>query len=178
MLLALGLTAITASTAQQVQIDGIRPREFRGVNPIKGKGYYTYYVNEKSGKGMIDFALEIYDLDLNVIKKTNIQVTKNSEVVGSEFNGNDFMFVFKLVFVFVFKLMFTKQTAEDRTQFVFVFVFMLEFIFELVFLLELVFVFKFMLEFVFKFMFKLVFKLMRFVHFQHGSSDVMHCDCF
>jgi len=94
MLLALGLVAITATSAQQVQIDGIRPKEFRGVNPIKGKGYYTYYVNEKSGKGMVDFALEIYDQELNVIKKTNIQVTKNSEVVGSEFNGNDFMFLF------------------------------------------------------------------------------------
>lgn len=94
LLLALGLAAIMPVSAQQVQIDGVRPREFRGVNPIKGKGYYTYYVNEKSGKGMIDFALEIYDQDLNVIKKTNIQVTKNSEVVGSEFNGNDFLFVF------------------------------------------------------------------------------------
>lgn len=93
-LLALCLAASTASTAQQVQIDGVRPKEFRGVNPIKGKGYYTYYVNEKTGKGMVDFALEIYDQDLNVIKKTNIEVTKSSEVVGSEFNGNDFMFVF------------------------------------------------------------------------------------
>jgi len=93
-LLALGLAALSAASAQQVQIDGVRPKEFRGVNPIKGKGYYTYYVNEKSGKGMIDFALEIYDQDLNVIKKTNIEVTKNSEVVGSEFNGNDFLFVF------------------------------------------------------------------------------------
>jgi hypothetical protein len=94
LLLAMGLIAMNMATAQQVQIDGVRPKEFRGVNPIKGKGYYTYYVNEKTGKGMVDFALEIYDLDLNVIKKTNIEVTKNSEVVGSEFNGNDFMFVF------------------------------------------------------------------------------------
>lgn len=93
-LVALSLSVLTISNAQQVQIDGVRSKEFRGVNPIKNKGYYTYYVNEKSGKGMIDFALEIYDLDLNVIKKTNISVTKDSEVVGSEFNGDDFMFVF------------------------------------------------------------------------------------
>ena len=94
LLLGLAMAATSLATAQQEQIDGIRPREFRGVNPIEGKGYYTYYVNEKTGKGMIEFALELYDLDLNVIKKTTVEVTKNSELVGSEFNGQDFMFVF------------------------------------------------------------------------------------
>jgi hypothetical protein len=93
-LLALSLISFTVASAQQVQIDGVRPKEFRGVNPIKGKGYYTYYVNEKSGHGMVDFALELYDLDLNVIKKTNVEVTKNSNLSGSEFNGEDFLFVF------------------------------------------------------------------------------------
>jgi len=94
ILLSLCLLTSAPTSAQQVQIDGVRPREFRGVNPIKDKGYYTYYVNEKSGKGMIDFALEIYDLDLSLIKKTNVQVTKNSNLTGSEFNGQDFLFVF------------------------------------------------------------------------------------
>jgi hypothetical protein len=84
-----------ALEAQQVQIDGVRPKEFRGVNPIKGKGYYTYYVNEKLGKGMVQFALEIYDLDLNLIKKTEVEVTKFSNLVGSEFNGQDFLFLFE-----------------------------------------------------------------------------------
>ena len=93
-LLAIMLITSTVASAQQVQIDGVRPKEFRGVNPIKGKGYYTYYVNEKTGKGMIDFALELYDLNLNVIKKTNVQVTKNSILSGSEFNGQDFLFAF------------------------------------------------------------------------------------
>ena len=94
-LFGLGLLATTLAPAQQVQIDGIRQKEFRGVNPIPGKGYYTYYVNEKTGKGMIEFALEIYDLDLNVIKKTKIEVTKNSNLQGSEFNGEDFLFMFE-----------------------------------------------------------------------------------
>lgn len=95
LLLGLSLFATIVSPAQQVQIDGVRPKEFRGVNPIKGKGYYTYYVNEKLGKGMVQFALEIYDLDLNLIKKTEVEVTKFSNLVGSEFNGQDFLFLFE-----------------------------------------------------------------------------------
>ncbi|MDQ3102095.1 MAG: hypothetical protein M3R08_11955 [Bacteroidota bacterium] len=95
LLLGLSLFATFLAPAQQVQIDGVRPKEFRGVNPIKGKGYYTYYVNEKLGKGMVQFALEIYDLDLNLIKKTDVEVTKFSNLVGSEFNGNDFLFLFE-----------------------------------------------------------------------------------
>lgn len=94
LLIGLSLFATTLLSAQQVQIDGIRPKEFRGVSSIKDKGYYTYYVNEKTGHGMIEFALELYDLDLNVIKKTTVEVTKNSELTGGEFNGSDFLFVF------------------------------------------------------------------------------------
>ncbi len=95
LLLGLSLFATTILPAQQVQIDGVRPKEFRGVNPIAGKGYYTYYVNEKVGKGMVQFALEIYDLDLNLIKKTNVELTKYSNLIGSDFNGQDFMFLFE-----------------------------------------------------------------------------------
>lgn len=95
LLLGLSIFAITVVPAQQVQVDGVRPREFRGVNSIPGKGYYTYYVNEKVGKGMIQLALELYDLDLNVVKKTNIEVTKSSNLIGSDFNGKDFMFLFE-----------------------------------------------------------------------------------
>lgn len=95
LLFGIGLTLSTLVSAQQVQIDGVRQQEFRGVNPIPGKGYYTYYVNEKLGKGMVEFALEIYDLDLNVIKKTAIAVTKTSNLQGSEFNGEDFLFMFE-----------------------------------------------------------------------------------
>jgi hypothetical protein len=94
LFVGLCLLTTTMVQSQQVQIDGIRLKEFRGVSSIPDKGYYTYYVNEKSGKGMIEFALELYDLDLNVIKKTTIEVTKNSELTGGEFNGQDFLFVF------------------------------------------------------------------------------------
>ena len=85
-------------SAQSVQINGVRAKEFRGVRPITNgdvsSGYYTFYVNEKVNKGMIEFMIEIYDVDLNVVKKTPIQLTKNSVMQGGDFNGNDFMFLF------------------------------------------------------------------------------------
>lgn len=95
LILALSTVIIMA---QSVQINGVRNNEFRGVRSIqegdKSYGYYTFYVNEKASKGMIEFMLEIYDVDLNVIKKTPIQLTKNSFMLGGEFNGKDFMFLF------------------------------------------------------------------------------------
>jgi len=80
--------------AQQAQISGVRRAEFRGVQSIKDKGYYTFYVNEKAKKGMVEFMLEIYDLDLNLINKTPILITKQSQLIGGEFNGQDFLFAF------------------------------------------------------------------------------------
>src|SRR5688572_12853404 len=80
--------------AQTAQITGVRKNEFRGVKPIENKGYYTFYVNEKAGKGMVEFMLELYDLDLNLVKKTPILITKNSTMIGGEFNGKDFIFAF------------------------------------------------------------------------------------
>jgi hypothetical protein len=82
------------SFAQQVQITGVRKNEFRGVKEIENKGYYTFYVNEKAGKGMVEFMLEIYDQDLNIIKKTPILITKSSIMIDGEFNGKDFLFAF------------------------------------------------------------------------------------
>jgi len=80
--------------AQTAEITGVRKNEFRGVRGIKNKGYYTFYINEKVGKGMIEFMLEIYDLELKVIKKTPITITKHSRLLGGEFNGKDFLFLF------------------------------------------------------------------------------------
>jgi hypothetical protein len=97
MSLSLLLLTVIVS-AQSIQINGVRKKEFKGVSAImdgnQSSGYYTYYVNEKVKKGMIEFTLEIYDLDLNLIKKTPIQLTKNSIMNGGEYNGKDFLFLF------------------------------------------------------------------------------------
>jgi hypothetical protein len=85
---------------QSAEITDVRKREFRGVYPIMNKqtnmprGYYTFYVNEKVGGGMTNFVIAMFDLDLKLIKQTPITITKRSNVDGSEFNGEDFLFVF------------------------------------------------------------------------------------
>jgi len=86
--------------AQSVEVQNVRKREFRGVSPIKNvvtnevTGYYTFYVNEKIGDGMVNFIVDIFDKELNLIKETPITITKRSNVDGAEFNGKEFLFVF------------------------------------------------------------------------------------
>ncbi len=80
--------------SQTVQINGVRGKDFRGVKSIEDKGYYTFYFSERAGKGMIEYILEIYDLDLNLVKKVPMQVRKTAFLSGGEFNGNDFLFYF------------------------------------------------------------------------------------
>ena len=89
---------ITTVNAQQYQITGVKPLHFRGVESItngdKAVGYYTYYLSEKLKKGMVTLNLDILDLDLNLIKQTPVTVTKRSALIGSEYNGKDFLFIF------------------------------------------------------------------------------------
>jgi len=86
--------------SQSAELRDVRKNEFKGVYPIvnkqtkEPKGYYTFYVNEKVGNGMTNFIVALFDLDLKLIKQTPITITKNSNVDGSEFNGEDFLFVF------------------------------------------------------------------------------------
>lgn len=94
-------TAISFSAyGQTAEVKDVRKNEFRGVYPIINKqtkepqGYYTFYVSEKAGKGMVNFIIAIFDLDLKLIKETPITITKHSNVDGSEYNGEDFMFCF------------------------------------------------------------------------------------
>lgn len=91
---------VNLSFGQTAEVRDVRKKEFRGVYPIlnkqtnQPKGYYTFYVNEKAGDGMVNFVIAIFDLDLKLIKQTPITISKRSEVDGSEFNGEDFMFIF------------------------------------------------------------------------------------
>jgi hypothetical protein len=94
------IAATSAVNGQSVEIRDVRKNEFRGVYPIvnnmtkETQGYYTFYVNEKIGGGMINFIIAIYDMNLKLIKQTPITITKHSSVDGSEYNGEDFLFVF------------------------------------------------------------------------------------
>lgn len=85
---------------KDISIENIRKKEFRGVKAIinqetkKAEGYYTFYVNEKSTKGKLNFTIAIFDVDLNLIKQTPIEMDKKSVLQSSTFNGKDFLFVF------------------------------------------------------------------------------------
>jgi len=102
ILLSLAIIMISGSVfAQEAEINNVRKREFRGVRAIineqtkESQGYYTFYVDEKAEeKGMIKFMLEIYDLDLKLLNKTPITITKRSVIDGSVFNGKNFFFLF------------------------------------------------------------------------------------
>jgi len=89
------------SYGQQTEIHDVKKRNFRGVSPIMNeqtnecKGYYTYYLDEKVGKGEFRFIIRIYDLDLKLIKETPIVMAKRTTLIGSTFNGKDFLFAFR-----------------------------------------------------------------------------------
>jgi hypothetical protein len=62
---------------------------------MNGDYFYTFFFGEKTdNKGMANFILAIYDKDLKEIKKTEIEISKNSNLAASCFNGNAFMFIF------------------------------------------------------------------------------------
>ena len=81
--------------AQEVTIEGVSARGFSGVKSINGEFYYTFYFGEKTdNKGMANFILAIYDQNLTSIKNTEIEISKNSELAASAFNGQYFLFIF------------------------------------------------------------------------------------
>lgn len=94
MMLAIVFLMAGVTTAQTVQINGVKGRFYNGVHSIEDYGYYTIYKGEKLKKGMVEYVLEIYDLDLGLIKKEKVVMTKTDNLVGAEFNGNSFLFAF------------------------------------------------------------------------------------
>ena len=90
LLLSTGLLA-----AQEVTIEGLSARGFSGVKSINGEFYYTFYFGEKTdNKGMANFILALYDQNLKSVKNAEIEISKNSELAASAFNGQYFLFIF------------------------------------------------------------------------------------
>lgn len=100
LLLIAGAFLCSSVFAQSVEVQNVRKREFRGVSAITNSvtnevtGYYTFYVNEKLGDGMVSFIVDIFDKELKLVKETPITITKRSNVDGAEFNGDNFLFIF------------------------------------------------------------------------------------
>jgi hypothetical protein len=96
MTLLVAFGAATCAMAQEVTLEGLSARSFTGVKSINnGEFYYTFYFGEKTEtKGMANFILAIYDADLKPVKTTNIEISKNSQLAASAFNGKYFLFIF------------------------------------------------------------------------------------
>jgi hypothetical protein len=91
----LTLCATAFIQAQSVTLEKVSSRGFNGVKSVPGKAYYTFYFGEKTEtKNMANFVLELYDLNLKKINTATIELTKNSELAGSCFSGENFLFVF------------------------------------------------------------------------------------
>lgn len=116
IMIALLMSNAYLVNAQRAEIRDVRKREFRGVHAIVNKqtqetqGYYTFYVNEKLGGGMVNFVITIFDVNLKLVKQTPITITKRSVVDGSEFDGNDFLFIFNDIA----KKKLTYVTVDDK----------------------------------------------------------------
>src|SRR5690606_21940454 len=73
----------------------VTARGFTGVKSIDGKFYYTFYFGEKTEtKGMANFVLALYDANLAPVKTAEVEISKDSRLTASSFNGQHFLFMF------------------------------------------------------------------------------------
>lgn len=95
LLVAILVLSACSVQAQEVTLEGVSARGFSGVKSIKGQYYYTFYFGEKSEtKGMANFILALYNADLNPVKTAQIEISKDSRLTASSFNGKYFLFTF------------------------------------------------------------------------------------
>lgn len=101
LLIVLAILAMVGSAyAQEAQISDIRKKEFKGVQSLLNPktreliGYYTFYVSEKLGNGMVEFNLDIFDTNLNLVKRNPLEINKYAVLSSSVFNGENFIFAF------------------------------------------------------------------------------------
>ena len=87
--------ALSRAFAQEVNLEGTTGRGYSGVHVMPGKGYYTCYFGEKSQtKGMANFKLLLYNLDLQPLSANDLEISKNSELLASSANQNALFFSF------------------------------------------------------------------------------------
>lgn len=75
-------------------IEDLKRRFFERVLTITGEndkveGYVVYYMSEKQKKGMRTFAVQTYDLDLQEVALSKLDVTKNTNILSTAFNGQN-----------------------------------------------------------------------------------------
>ncbi len=75
-------------------IEDLKRKFFERVLTITGEndqveGYVVYYMSEKQKKGVRTFAVQSYDLDLNEVALTTLDVTKATNILSTAFNGQN-----------------------------------------------------------------------------------------
>lgn len=89
----LGLFLVANVFGQSLEINDVKKNKFKGVYEIRSgqdgavEGYYTYYMVEKSGKGMRTFEFSIIDKDVKEVIKTQIDLHKWASINNVVFNG-------------------------------------------------------------------------------------------
>jgi len=92
---AIILACTVQAQAQEVTLEGVTARGFTGVKSINGEFYYTFYFGEKTEtKGMANFVLALYDANLTPVKTAEVEISKDSRLTASSFNGQHFLFMF------------------------------------------------------------------------------------
>ncbi len=84
----------SSALAQEISISDVPARKFKGVKELEGKGYYTFYFEDKAKKGYRDFVLKIYDYDLNEINTTKVNLPKNIILIDGVYNGENLLMGF------------------------------------------------------------------------------------
>jgi hypothetical protein len=99
-LLTIGLllTMMRPAIGQTFTIENIIKVAPRSLNAIKEgsdvKGYYFFYISDKIDKRTNEYTLKIFDNNLKLLKDIKFQDSKDVNVLESEFNGTDLMFLF------------------------------------------------------------------------------------
>lgn len=83
--------------AQSIEINDVKKTKFSGVYPILSgesgevNGYFTYYMLEKGKKGMRTFQFALMNNEMTELKKTDLELHKNSSINATVFNGKFLM---------------------------------------------------------------------------------------
>lgn len=91
LLLIIFFTWKSVCFSQMLEFNDISKRDYNGVFTIKDQnekvqGYYTYYEQEKEGKGMRLYEFAFADKNLGNVKKYNISIHKRAEINNIVFN--------------------------------------------------------------------------------------------
>lgn len=95
IVLLLNVLSITSTLAQEFKsIEDLKRRFFERVLTITGEndkveGYVVYYMSEKQKKGIRTFAVQTYDLELNEVNLSKLDITKHTNILSTAFNGEN-----------------------------------------------------------------------------------------